>query len=273
MRRLLPLLLLAGCGPAVTRPVPETVRPQRIVSLNLCADQQLLALADDDQIAGLTRLSRDPSLSAGAARASRLPVIDASSEDLLHLAPDLVLTDAGFPAPALAALPDRKFRTVPLNWVARYDDIVAQLRQVGDAVGHRPRADALVARMDRALARIDGAARGGRVAADYQRRGYLTGSGTLVDELMGRVGLVNLATRLGKPALSQLSLEEMVAARPDRVLRSEDAAVVDRGTELLAHPAIRRIGRIDLPQAWTVCGGPAYVLAAERLADAIAPAH
>jgi len=271
MRRLFPLLFLAGCGPAATRPAPEATRPQRIVSLNLCADQQLLALADDDQIAGLTRLSRDPALSAGAARARRLPVIDASAEDLLHLAPDLVLTDAGFPAPALAALPDRQFRTVPLNWVARYDDIVAQLRQVGDAVGHRPRADALVARMDRALARIDGAAGGGRVAADYQRRGYLTGSGTLVDELMGRVGLVNLATRLGKPALSQLSLEEMVAAGPDRLIRSEDAAVVDQGTELLAHPAIRSIARVDLPQAWTVCGGPAYVLAAERLAEAVSP--
>ncbi|WP_230772160.1 ABC transporter substrate-binding protein [Sphingomonas sp. Leaf4] len=263
---ILPLLLTAcTAAPAPPRHDP----PRRIVSLNLCADQQLLALADDDQIAGLTRLSRDPAMSAGAKRAAHLPVIDATAEDLLQIRPDLVLSDAGFPAPALAALPDTQFRTVPLNWVSRYDDIVAQLRQVGDAVGHRDRADRLVARMDAALARIDKAAGRGQVAADYQRRGFLTGSGTLVDELMGRVGLVNLATRLGKPALSQLSLEEMVAAHPDLLLRSESPKVIDRGTELLAHPAIADLARVDLPQAWTVCGGPAYVLAAERLADAV----
>ncbi len=268
MRLVLLPLLLTACAPAVVAPVRHDP-PRRIVSLNLCADQQLLALADDAQIAGLTRLSRDPAMSAGAGRAARLPVIDAGAEDLLALQPDLVLTDAGFPAPALAALPQGQFRTVPLGWVARYDDIVAQLRQVGDAVGHRDRAEALVARMDRALARIDKAAGKGRIAADYQRRGFLTGSGTLVDELMGRVGLVNLATRLGKPALSQLALEEMVAARPDLLIRSESAKVVDRGTELLAHPAIDDLARVDLPQAWTVCGGPAYVLAAERLAGTL----
>jgi iron complex transport system substrate-binding protein len=268
MRRTLFLsLALTACTPVA--PPPHTARPQKIVSLNLCADQQLLALADDSQIAGLTRLARDPAMSAGAARARHLPVIDASAEDLLAIRPDLVLSDAGFPAPALAALPNVHFRTVPLNWVARYDDIIAQLRQVGDAVGHRDRAEALVARMDRALAQIDKAAGGGRVAADYQRRGFLTGSGTLVDELMGRVGLVNLATRLGKPALSQLALEEMVAARPDLLIRSESPQVVDRGSELLAHPAIADLGRVDLPQAWTLCGGPGYVLAAERLADAV----
>lgn len=268
MRRLLLLpLALAACAPAVAPATQDP--PRRIVSLNLCADQQLLALADDAQIAGLTRLSRDPAMSAGAARAARLPVIDASAEDLLAIRPDLVLSDAGFPAPALAALPTVPFRTLGLGWVSRYDDIVAQLRQVGDAVGHRDRAEALVARMDAALARIDRTAGRGRVAADYQRRGFLTGSGTLVDELMGRVGLVNLATRLGKPALSQLALEEMVAARPDLLIRSESPRVIDRGTELLAHPAIRHLARADLPQAWTVCGGPAYVLAAERLADAL----
>lgn len=270
MRHLLPLLALSACVPTPEPPRAGGERPQRIVSLNLCADQQLLALADDDQIAGLTRLARDRTMSAGAKRADRLPAIDASAEDLLAIDPDLVLTDAGFPSPAMTALPGRHFRTVELPWVTSYADIVAQLRQVGDAVGHPDRAEALVARMDRALARIDARAGEGRVAADYQRRGFLTGTGTLVDELMQRVGLVNLATRLGKPALSQLTLEEMVAAGPDMLVRTGgDGRVVDRGTELLAHPAIAAVPRVELPQAWTVCGGPAYVLAAERLAIAL----
>ena len=42
--------------PVAVAASPSTKAPQRIVSLNLCADQYLLALADRDQIAGLTAL-------------------------------------------------------------------------------------------------------------------------------------------------------------------------------------------------------------------------
>ncbi|CAN5378792.1 hypothetical protein BH10PSE13_BH10PSE13_11920 [soil metagenome] len=104
------------------------------------------------------------------------------------------------------------------------------------------------------------------VAAYYQRRGFMTGTGTLVDELMQRVGLVNLAGKLGKPALAQVSLEEMVAAKPDYlIVESATDRVTDQGTEMLHHPALAGMKRISLPQAWTVCGGPAYVLAARAM--------
>src|SRR3546814_5799188 len=95
----------------------------------------------------------------------------------------------------------------------------------------------------------------------------MTGTSTVVDDLMRRVGLVNLAGRLGKPAMSQLSLEEMIAARPDwLIVESGSEEVVDQGTEMLRHPILRAIPRIRLPQAWTVCGGPAYVDAARSIA-------
>ena len=111
----------------------------------------------------------------------------------------------------------------------------------------------------------------GKVAAYYQRRGFMTGTGTLIDDLMQRVGLVNLAGKLGKPPLSTLSLEEMVAAKPDFIIvESQSDTVTDQGTEMLHHPALRDIPRIRLPQAWTVCGGPAYVEAAHSLARQIA---
>src|SRR3546814_19390119 len=74
----------------------------------------------------------------------------------------------------------------------------------------------------------------GRVAAYYQRRGYMTGTGTLIDELMTRLGLVNLAGQLGKPPLSQLSLEEMVAAEPDFL-------IVESATDVRSEE--RRVGK------------------------------
>ena len=88
---------------------------------------------------------------------------------------------------------------------------------------------------------------------------------------MRRAGLVNLAGKLGKPPLSRLSIEELVAARPDFIIVDSEAdRVGDQGTEMLHHPALKDIPRIRLPQAWTVCGGPAYVQAARSLAVQVA---
>lgn len=243
--------------------------PRRIVSLNLCTDQLVLALADPSQIAGLTRNAAQPEMSAEAAKAHGLPILRSSAEEILAINPDLVI---GMPASGSAAmrLLGGRYRTLDLGYSDSFEQIVTSVRQTAGAVGHPGRGEALIARMRADLARLPkpGA---GKVAAYYQRRGYMTGEGTLIDELMGRVGLVNLATKLGKPALSRLSIEEMVAARPDYlIVESATDRVVDQGTEMLHHPALRDIPRISIPEAWTVCGGPAYVLAARSIAEQIA---
>src|SRR3546814_8021229 len=91
----------------------------------------------------------------------------------------------------------------------------------------------MIKRMEADLERLSQDRPGkGRIAAYYQRRGYLTGTGTLIDEIMERAGLVNLAERLGRPALSRLSLEEMARSRPDFLLmESATRRVNDRGSE------------------------------------------
>ncbi|PEQ14010.1 iron ABC transporter [Novosphingobium sp. PC22D] len=261
---------LAWIGAAPAGPTPAAqpgARPRRIVSLNLCADQYLLALADRDQIAGLTRNATDPDLSAAAKDARGLRILGQSAEEILEIQPDLIIGARSRRSPVLAALPAQDYRLVDLAWATSFAQIAAQTRQIADAVGHHGRGAALVARMERDLAGLPQPGKG-RVAAYYQRRGYLTGTGTLVDDLMQRAGLVNLAGRLDKPALSRLSLEELVAARPDFIIVEAAAEKVsDQGTEMLQHPALRGVRRIVLPQAWTVCGGPAYVRAARSLVE------
>lgn len=260
------LLPGAATGNAPPAAANKGAVPHRIVSLNLCADQLLVALADRDQIAGLTRYASDPEMSAVASQAKGLPVFGGSAEEVMAADPDLVV---GMPArrnPAIAVLRNRHYRSLDLKSAHDYDEIVASIRDVARAVGHPQRGEALIARMNADLAGIL-RARGGKVAAYYQRRGYLTGTGTLIDDLMVRVGLVNLAGQLGKPSLSQMSLEEMAMARPDYiVIDSATQKVSDQGTEMIHHPILRDIPRVAIPQAWTVCGGPAYVKAARSLA-------
>jgi len=256
------LILLCLALPSLAEAAP----PRRIVSLNLCADQLLIALADPGQIAALTQFARDPDMSAGAVKAMRIPISQGRTEDVLAMDPDLILANPGLRQATLAALSGRAYRVIELPSAESYPEILGQIRTVAAAIGHPDRGEALIARMNADLARIV-PARSGRVAAYYQRRGYLTGTGTLIDDLMHRVGLRNLATLLDKPALSRVSLEEMVAAHPDYlIIESATDRVADQGTEMLHHPALADIKRLRLPEAWTVCGGPAYVLAARSLA-------
>ena len=253
-----------GLAPFAAMASPASV-PHHIVSLNLCADQYLLALADRSQIAGLTAYATDPEMSAAAGQARGLRQLRQSAEDVLDSAPDLVIGMSVRRNRVMAALKDQHYRTLDLHSADSFDDIVGQIRTVAQAVGHPDRGEALIAQMQRDLAGLPKAGRG-RVAAYYQRRGFLTGTGTLVDDLMHRAGLVNLAAKLHRPALSQLSIETLVAAQPDFIIvESATDRVTDQGTEMLHHPALAHIARIHLPQAWTVCGGPAYVTAARSI--------
>ncbi|MGC4250152.1 MAG: ABC transporter substrate-binding protein [Sphingobium sp.] len=264
--------VLAGVAawslPASRPEAGRTERPRRIVSLNLCSDQLVLALADRSQIAGLTRNATDPEMSAAAATARDLHLLSGSAEEVLAIDPDLVIGMPARRSPALAVLKEQHYRAIDLKPAHDYRDIVQSIRTVADAVGHPERGEALIARMDAGLSSLP-RPRSGAVAAYYQRRGFLTGTGTLMDDLMQRVGVVNLAARLGKPPLSHMSLEEMVAASPDYlIVDSATDKVTDQGTAMLHHPVLDGMTRISIPQAWTVCGGPAYVKAARAIAMA-----
>lgn len=262
-------LIAALMLPAAASAAP----PQRIVSLNLCADQLVLALADRSQIAGLTHNATDPEMSGEAARAKGLRLLGDSAEEVLEIRPDLIITMGRSKRGILGVLADQNYPIVHLKTGESYDEIVSSIREVARAVGHPERGEALIAKMEADLAGL-GRPGGGRVAAYYQRRGYMTGTGTLIDDLMTRLGLVNLAARLGKPPLSQLSLEEMVAAKPDYlIVESATDRVTDQGTEMLHHPVLDAIPRLSVPQAWTVCASPAYALAARSLAAQIGAAR
>lgn len=257
MKRLIPLLALIAPS--------AQAAPQRVISLNPCTDQYVLALADPAQIAGLSRHAANPQMSAAAQQARPYRRFGTNAEEVLAAKPDLVLGLPFGSSPAAVALAGQHYPTLDLPPATSFADIVAQTRQVGAALGKAQRAEALVAGMERDLASVPHG-RTGLVAAYYQRRGFLTGTGTLVDDMMARAGMENLARRLNKPVLARLSVEELVAARPDVIImESANRHVRDQGTELLHHPALRAIPRLYLPEAWTVCGGPAYGLAVRSL--------
>jgi iron complex transport system substrate-binding protein len=239
----------------------------RIVSLNTCADQYLIALADKSQIAALTQFARDPNLSfyAGAARA--YPVSRDQAEAVLALKPDLVIASPYMRSVDLAFLKGRA-RILDLDVATSFEDVVNQTRLVAAAIGQPARGEALIQVMQRRV-QAAGQRPVGGVAAHYQRGGYLTGPGTLMDDLMRRAGLVNLARRLNGGQIGALSLEQIVYQRPDVLVVTDGGAGQDEGELVLDHPALARAvppaRRLRIPGALTVCGGPSYPAALERM--------
>ena len=67
---------------------PARATPPSVASINLCADQLVLVLADPEQILTVSWLSADPEESLLAATAAHYPLNYGTAEELLRFAPD-----------------------------------------------------------------------------------------------------------------------------------------------------------------------------------------
>lgn len=281
-RALLVLLILSGLAPGAWAPgarASETLaRPQRIVSLNLCADPFLIALADRDQVAALTVYARDPGMSAVAAAAADYPASAGTAEEVLALHPDLIVASPYRKRETREMLARYGFPLLEIGPAENFAAILDQTRAIAHAIGQEARGEALIRTMQARVAAVGAQDVGqGAVALYYQRRGFATGTGTLVDEMLHRVGLTNLAAQLGQASIFRLTLEQVVVAKPTLlILNMEPTDTRDLGSEMLLHPALARViparHRLYLPESLTVCGGPSYPDAVERLRDDVAQA-
>jgi iron complex transport system substrate-binding protein len=243
--------------------------PPRIVSLNLCTDELLVAFADPEQILGLGPFARQGRYRLGDA-ARRFPALSGTAEEVLVLRPDLVVSGAlrRQTAELLAA---QGVRVEQFPFVTSLGEARAQMLRMGALVGHPERAAARVAELDAGLDRLRRAASARRLRVlPYARRGWTPGRDTLVSSILEAAGLTNAAGELGLGAGGQVSLETVVALRPDALLLGETGEAEDQGRALLEHPALAAAvppeRRITVPGRLTLCGGPGLVEAIDRLA-------
>ena len=264
---------LLAIGPAP--PLSADSVPSRVVSINLCADELLIALADPAQIADLSIYATDPNLAFLADEAKRFRHDAGAAETVVAMAPDLVLAGRFSKRETRATLTTLGYRLVELEPARSIADSVAQIRKVAALLGRPERGEALIGRIDAARARAAKAVSIGsgnrRSVAVYLRRGYVTGSNTLTDELLSLVGLDNAGSRLAGRTGGVVPLEKLIAAPPDYLLvSSRQAPAEDQGSALLAHPALAALfppeKRIALPDRLTVCGGPSLPAALDWLA-------
>jgi len=233
----------------------------RVVSINLCTDQLLLPLADPAQILGLSRFSHDAWQSWAADDARRFPSLSGGAEDVLVLKPDVVVASLFDKRSTRELLKAQGLRLAEFSVPRNLDEVKAQIREMGEIVRHQDRAEAEIARLDAAMMRARRAVEERRYSVlPLSRRGWVSGSDSLVSSLLTETGLFNVASDLGAGQGGFASLEAIVNAKPDFLLVSEAGdRAEDDGRAFLLHPALERFyppeKRIVIPQRLTVCGG------------------
>jgi len=242
-------------GPARAADLP------RIASMNVCTDQLLITLADPGQILGLSRYSRERFESFAADAARRFRILSGGAEDILMLRPDIVVASLFDKRSTRELLKEKGLHLVEFAVPRNLDEVRAQIREMGEVVGHPDRASAEVTRLDDAItrARQAVAVRHYRVLP-LSRRGWVTGSDSLLSSLLAETGLSNAAGDLGISFGGFVPLESIVNLKPDLIVVSEAGdRAEDDGRAFLLHPALERFyppsRRIVIPDRLTVCGG------------------
>lgn len=266
MKHLLGALLLAGVLPAAAAPL-------RVASVSLCTDLLLLETAAPAQIASLTWLASDPSLSPFAARARQFPVNHGHVEEMLALAPDLVLTDDVTPARTRDLLSRLGLRVEIVPLAHTPAAIREALSRVAVLLGREAENSQLLQAFERlgpAPARATPAS-----AWVVQPGGHTPGQPSVANALLEAAALDNAAARAGYAQGGFVALEKLVAAAPRFLLVPPPTpGGFSLGARYLDHPALRhasrdgRLSPVALRESDWTCGSSAFLDAARTLRTA-----
>jgi iron complex transport system substrate-binding protein len=260
-------LLLPSCAAAEA--------PRRVVSFNLCTDQLVVALADPEQIAGLSPYAADPALSVVADKARAFRRLDWQAEAAIPLDPDLVLIGS-WDRPATQRMFGRLgLRVETFALVSDLAEARREIARMADLLGHPERGARMIAALDDARARLAAVApKPAMTALVIERGGFTAGPDTLVATLL-RAADFNPPAGAPSGYGGFMPLEKLLMVKPDVVFLKDTPRVArDQGALYLTHPALRALyppdRRIELPTRYTMCGGPALIAGFDYLAKVLA---
>lgn len=193
---------------------------ERVVSLDYCADQYVIALVEPERIAGVSPAAGSK-FSYLADRSKGLPRLRPTGEQVLLADPDIVVRQWGGGYNAAAYLDRFAIPVAQVGFGNDIDAIRTNLGTLGAALGATDKAEQLIEDMDTRLARI----RARHVPeSDRPRALYLTpggatsGAGTFIHEMLVSAGVTNMGAEGGKEGWQHISLEAIVLDPPDLIV-------------------------------------------------------
>ncbi|MEO1786543.1 MAG: ABC transporter substrate-binding protein [Pseudomonadota bacterium] len=267
---------LAACGSARQQETASRDMPMRIVSLDYCADQYVLRLADPEQVLAISPYAVE-AFSYMREAAKGVPTVRPIAENVLILKPDLVVRSYGGGPNAAAFFERAGVPVLQVGWASNVDredvgSIPTLIQQMAEGLGQAERGRALVSDFRARLAAIQ-ARQTGDNALYMTPGGVTTGPGSLVHEMLLAAGLENFESA---PGWRSLPLERLVYEQPDLVAAGffETLRRHPNAWSASKHPVAR--AQLDGPDvvplegAWTACGGWFILDAIEALAHGAA---
>ncbi|HJW09177.1 MAG TPA: ABC transporter substrate-binding protein [Holophagaceae bacterium] len=210
--------LILGCILALAPVLGAGAPARHVVSQTVGSDELLMALAKPGQIAALSTLSREPEYCADAEQARNHPRLDGSdAESVLKFHPDLVLMASYSRQETVVQLRKAGVAVLVFDHFDSLDEVYANLRSLGDALGTRDRAEALIARCEARVAalrqRLAGVAPT-RVLAPSSY-GFIAGRHTTFQDLCEHAGAVNVAAEAGLDGHAPIPSESVLTWKVD----------------------------------------------------------
>lgn len=270
------LRIAATCVAAALLPGVAAAKPQRILSMNQCADLMVLQLVPKTRVAAVTYLAKDGAQALFPGAADRIPVNYGTPEDIIKFRPDLILAGDFSTAVTRRLAKEVGAPIVEMQSTRSFEDVRRTLRQVGAAVGEPARAEILIREMDARLADLAAhpPTRPVRVVA-WEGGATVPGIDTFANRIITAAGAVNIAAQPGRFYRS-FDVERLLEADPDALLFGGDGKPLLQNDEA-RHRVVRRVfagRRIGYPEVAFSCGLPQSAKAAvdlRRALDALPP--
>lgn len=210
----------AGLAPAAALP--------RAASLDFCADQYLLALADRSQIVAVSPgADEDDSYMRRSARGLR--VARPTTEEIAAAKPEVVLRFWGGAPGMTQALRRFGVDVITLDYPSDFDVVRKDIRVAAAALDREEAGERLIAELDGRLHRLAQRPRSDIAALYVTPGGVTAGAGTMIHAIIEAAGLRNTAAdRSGWPPLPM----ESVALEPPQFIV---AGFFDATTEYVNH--------------------------------------
>jgi iron complex transport system substrate-binding protein len=238
-------------------------KPQRIVSIGLCTDQLLLTMVQRSQIASLTMSSTDQKMSYMADAVGDIPLNNTSVEEVIAYKPDLIVGSQFAARDTTRFLRQLGYEVKLVNLPRTVEQIYLQLTSFGEWTGNQLRAATIIKQMKQEIIDIQArfADRPEKTTIIYSPNGYTIGANTLEHDVLKHAGFRNLSAEMGIVGFKKISLEKVIAARPDFL--QIDNHVYNRNSlasSYLGHPVLNKVvdnkEHLFIPSRIRACAGP-----------------
>lgn len=224
---------------------------QQFVSLTLCSDRLLMALAEPSQIAALSPFSKDPNAMLDKINSNK-PVVKANLSDLLPYINTTLLINERFYPQLITRLRELNFRIIAINDSPQTVEELHQfIRRLGNIVQQPNKAEQLIKKTPITHPSV------AKKTALFITENGLINLTTPQFKTLSQLIDYQAAGQLLSNHYQHVSPEQILRTNPDAIIRFRYSDDYSDGGQWLSHPALQQLAKnkpiATIPVKYTYC--------------------